>query len=400
MSRHSPLGASAWVCALLLCAACAVRAADQSFDPRLEAGGLHDSNLRLVSPPLEDGVTGGYIDALATWSALTPLTEFTLTPRVRATRYSGSGESGTSNGYLSGKLVHRLVRGRLGLAFDLSKQEVLSAELLNANGGNDLGSPGTGSAGLAFRNNKALFTRVQPTARFTLGARTQLLIDTQLARVDYDQNVALVQNNYTDVSGSFGLSVQATQRLRWVANLTADRFTPTAGNQDASNLGANVELWHEQSQLLRAFVRMGAVRTQFPGSNLPGDTNANAGLGVQRDFATGQLFLQATRRVDASSLGQAVLRDELNLNLTKSLSEHVLLALSAVGVRTGPVGSNSAIGKQHYNVTSVGGEWRVRRTVSLVARYQYAAGHFNNNAQSPDSNAVYSGVVFEPHRRN
>ena len=400
MNRRRRLFFLACACGALMCAAYSTNAAEQRFDPRLEVDGLYNSNLRLVAPPLDDEVTGGYVDALAIWSARTPLTDFTLTPRVRANQYSGNGESGTTNAYLLGTLVHKLRRGRLGLAFDISKQEVLTGELLAANGGNGLGTPGTGTTGLALNNNKALFTTVQPTGRFALGPRTELLIDTEFASVNYEKSNTSGQNDYTDLSGSLGLSFQATPRVRWVTNLTADRFKPQAGNQDANNLGANVELWREQSELLRAYIRLGALRTQFPGSSAPSETNAIGGLGVQRDLTTGQIFLQANRRVDGSGYGQVVVRDELNMRLGRKISERLLLSASAVAVWTAPVGSNSTLSKRRYYVASLGGEWRIRRTVSLVARLQYSSKHDENQASTADSNAAYAGVVLEPHRHN
>jgi hypothetical protein len=390
----------ACACSALLCAALQASAADQSFDPRLEVGGSYDSNLRLVYPPLDDKVSGGYVDAAAIWSARTPLTDFSLQPRVRATRYSGSGESGTTNAYLASRLAHKLRRGRLGLAVDLSKQEVLTADLLRANGGDGLGTPGTDTAGLAFNNNKALFATVQPTGSFSLGARTQLLVDTRYTHVNYDSTQVQTLNDYTDVAGSVGLSLQATQRVRWVTNLTADRFTPATGTRDASSLGANVELWREQSQLTRAFVRLGAVRTQFSGSGSPSETNFNGGLGMQRNFTNGQVFLQANRRVDASGFGQAVVRDELNLRLNRNLSERVLVSASAVGIWTRPVATSSTLSKRRYYVASLGGEWRIRRSASIVTRVQYASRHNELQAGTPNSTSAYAGVVFEPHRRN
>lgn len=385
----------------MLCGALVVHGADQAFDPRLEIGGTYDSNLRLAAAPLNDKVTGGYVDALADWTTRTPLTDFRLTPRLRATRYSGNGETGTTNFYLNGDLNHHLERSRLGLAFNISKQEVLTSELLDANGSNGLGTPGTGTAGLAFTNSKALFAVVRPTGRFDLGKRTQLLIDTQYTRVDYDRARALIQNDYSDVAGTIGFSFQATPRVRWVTNLTADKFTPRAGTADARNVGANVELWREQSELVRAFIRVGAVRSQFSGSgSAASETSANGGVGVQRDFATGHLFLQANRTVDASGSGQLLLRDELNLRLGRKLTERVLITGGAAAIWTEPVAKNSALGKRRYYVASLGGEWRVRRTVSLEARYEYSSVHFQSAAGTPDSNAAYAGVVFEPHRRN
>ena len=396
--RHLFFPASA--CGTLLCAAYQINAAEQRFDPRLEVDALYDSNLRLVAPPLDDSVTGGYVDALAIWSARTELTDFTLTPRIRASLYSGNGESGTTNAYLPGNLVHKLRRGRLGLAFDLSEQEVLTGELLAANGGGGLGTPGTGTTGLAYNNDRAMFTTVQPTGQFTLGPRTELLIDTEFAHVNYQQSNASVRNDYTDLSASVGLSFQATPRLRWVTNLTTDRFTPEVCNQDASNLGANVELWREQSQLLRAYIRVGALRTQFTGSSAPSETNTIGGLGMQRDFTTGQLFLQANRRVDGSGYGEVVVRDEVNMRVGRRVGERLLLSASAVGIWTNPVGNNSTLSKRRYYVASLGGEWRVRRTVSIVARLQYSSRHDENLASAPDSNAAFAGVVFEPHRHN
>lgn len=388
--------------ALVVCGTRQATSADQTLSPRIEIGGAYDSNLRLVAAPLDDKVTGGYVDALAGWQVRTPRTTFNLTPRIHATRFSGNGESGTTNWYLSADLQHLLRSGQLGLVADVSKQEVLSAEILNANGGGGLGAPGTGTAGLAFRNDRALFADVTPSGRFALGPRADLQIDTRFVRVNYTQSVHIAQTDYSDARAAVGLSYKAGPRLRLVVDATADRYTPAAGNADANTYGANVQFWHEQSALSRAFLRIGGVRSQFSGQqHAASKTSVIGGVGAQRDFARGQLLAQANRTTDGSSIGQLTLRSEINLSLNRKVSERTTLSMSAAGVWIEPIaGGPAEVTKRHYLVASLGTAWRVRRSFSMIGRYAYSSIHYQNLATTPDANSIYLGVAFEPKRRD
>ena len=59
--------------------------ADWEFNPRVEAGFLYDDNFRLTAPGTEIAVQGPLADAQLELRALTPKSEFSFTPRVRAT---------------------------------------------------------------------------------------------------------------------------------------------------------------------------------------------------------------------------------------------------------------------------------------------------------------------------
>lgn len=187
--------------------------------------------------------------------------------------------------------------------------------------------------------------------------------------------------------------------MRVVAGVTADHYTPAAGNADANTYGANIQLWHEQSKLSRAFLRIGAVRSQFGGQlNAPSKTSAIGGVGVQHDFTRGQLLAQANRTIDGSGTGRLTLRNEVNLRLSRLVSERTTLSASAAGVWAEPAAASSGVNKRNYLVASLGARWRVRRTVSIVGRYAYSSIHFQGTPATPDSNSVYLGVAFEAAR--
>ena len=63
-------------------------AADWEMNPRLEGGYMYDDNYRLNSPGGEVSVSGPMVDAQVEWRALTQTSEFSFTPRVRATYFT------------------------------------------------------------------------------------------------------------------------------------------------------------------------------------------------------------------------------------------------------------------------------------------------------------------------
>jgi hypothetical protein len=72
---------------VLVALAAPAMAADWEMNPRIEAGYLIDDNYRLALEGSEVDVSGGLLDAQLEWRALTQTSEFTLTPRIRATYF-------------------------------------------------------------------------------------------------------------------------------------------------------------------------------------------------------------------------------------------------------------------------------------------------------------------------
>ncbi|MEQ1579208.1 MAG: hypothetical protein ABL964_01310 [Steroidobacteraceae bacterium] len=404
INRKSTIRQAGSVAATWLLSTTWAFAADNTVDPKVEVGATYNSNLRLQPSAIHDDVAGGYVDALAAFGTQTQRTQFTLTPRVRATKYTDNQDEETTDWFVNSVLAHRAERSRYGLEADFSNQDVVTTELLSPTGGS-LGTPGSGDGGIALSKNKASRIYASPSAAFTTGERSELQLSGVYSQIDYDRQVLGSQIDYSNAVGSLGWSLRTSQRLRVLAAADVTQFSPdNTGSEKSNTYGLRFETWHEQTERLSAYLRLGAIRSDVNSGSAAGrntaQTTAIFGLGLARRLAVGQLLLQANRSVDANGTGQLLERTEAYLEWTHSLSPRTQFRLGTRAVWAAAIDNTAGYADQRYYVASAGLEWRLGRTISLTSRYDYTGQHISGAAEDPTSNAGYLGLVFEPHRRN
>ena len=130
--------------------------ADWELNPRLEAGYMIDDNYRLTNSGEEIEVQGPLADAQLEMRARMPQSEFSFTPRVRATYFPSEQDLDTVDyfGALEwkhdGQRLNTLVRG------EYSQQDVVNSEQPDAEvpGDSGLGDVDLGDSGRAFVENR------------------------------------------------------------------------------------------------------------------------------------------------------------------------------------------------------------------------------------------------------
>lgn len=377
-------------------------AADTSVDPRIEIGALHNTNLRLGTGPFKREVSGGYLDALAVFRTATQTTEASLTPRIRANKYTQNSDEETTDWFLTGAVTHRGETSRMGLTASISEQDVVNTVLLPSGGG-VLGQPGVGGSDISLEKNKARVITAAPDAQFRTGPRTSIDFSADYQDIAYDRNINGGQYDYSNFNGALGFGIQATERVRVTTSATIGLFNPDGGARSADSYGARIEAWREQTERLRAFVRVGASRSKIDAAGtLPEEsfTNVLVGAGIERRYELSQLLLQANRSLDGNGSGDLQLRNEIYLQWTRQLGPRSGLELGGRAVFLETVDERSSYPDRDYYVASGQYDYRIRRTVSLFGRYEYSSQKYSGFSDSPTSHAFYLGVVMEPHRRD
>jgi hypothetical protein len=377
-------------------------AADNNFDPRVEVGATHNSNLRLRAAPFDSKVSGGYADVSAVLSTRTQTTTFVVTPRVHATKYTNQHDEETTDWSLNSVLAHQAERSRYGLNASASRQDLVETELLGTSGG-QLGTPGSGDGGIAQVTNKVRQALLAPNAVFVTGERSELQLDAAYSDVNYSRTVAGSQVDYSNLSGSVGWSVRASERVRVLTAVNATRFDPDTGGLASNSYGARIEAWREQTERVKSYIRLGATRSSIdqPTSSPVRHSSATtltAGLGVERSFPTGRMLFQLNRAIDTSGAGQLIERSEGYLELARRLSPRTQFNFGVRAVWAQAVDNSSGYRDQRYYVASGGLEWRLRRTFSLTGELAHTNQRYDG-IPGTDSNSVQLGLVYEPNRR-
>ncbi len=308
--------------ALAIAASATVSAADWEINPRIEAGVVYDDNYRLTRPGTETDVTGPMADVAFELRALMPTSEFSITPRVRATYFPDASDLDAVDYFTTLNWQHNGQRVTSRLRGDISQQDIVTAEQPDAHGGGDLGDPDFGDSGRTLVDNRRLLAELRPSFDFDLSEKRLFTLEGSHTDVRFDDQVAGSQVDFNVSSVSGGLLTRLSPINSLTVRLRGTRYD--IDTRDTSNgYGAEIQWDKRTTTDTRAYVRVGGqqVETFF------GDKE-NAwlvGAGTNWILGRNELFLDAARNVGPSSSGFIVTRDQLRLRWTRAITPRLSL---------------------------------------------------------------------------
>jgi hypothetical protein len=396
--------------AALACQAPQVGAADRQVNPRVELGYTLDDNYRLDLPGGEIDVAGALLQAQLEFRRLGPRSEFTLTPRLRATYFPDETQEDSNDYFLGLEHLYTTQRSRTRLPLRFADETVVLSELPgndfnDPDGGADpgLGETGGSDAGrLSVRNRRQLI-EFRPGFEHAFSPRQGLELQGRYTNVGFEQDVPGEQIGYREVEASAGWEVRRSERTAFTARVLANSFSPDTGVNEATGYGVHVEWSKQMSEVSSAYVRAGAQNTRIDilsgGVEETRDTvDYLAGVGGQRRGERFDFFVDLTRGVGPTSAGIIVARDQLRLRFTRRFTERMGMFAVLRGIRDESVDDATAYARRLYGNGNVGLEWRIRRAVSLAVTYDYTWQEFEDEADARASSGLLLSLIYEPNR--
>ena len=152
--------------------------ADWELNPRLEGGYMYDDNYRLNAPGGEVSVSGPMVDAQVEWRALTQTSEFSFTPRVRATYFTEdeAKDLDAVDYFANLDWTHRGQRVTSALRGEFSVLDIITSEHPGVDDGGGLGEPDFGDGGRVLVDNKRKFASLRPSFVFDVSQRREVQV--------------------------------------------------------------------------------------------------------------------------------------------------------------------------------------------------------------------------------
>lgn len=381
-------------------------AASWDWSPRIEVAGMANDNYRLQREDAgEVEVAGALIDVAVELRSATPRTELILVPRARSTWFpSGEGQDEDSNDqFLRAGVVHRTPRGTIDLLGEAAREAVVRSELPDALVEDPvLGAPEGVDAGIVTTRNRRELLRLNPRYGFQWTPRTRLELEASWIDVGFARRSAAYVgfNELRGIAGvAFGVSPQSTLRV----SASASQYEPDVGARESTTYGLQAEWSQRFSPVAELLLRAGAERTDLDrplGSALDGSTETTwlAGIGLRWRLQVTDFFVDATRRVNPSSSGFLIERNELRLRASRRFTPRTIGLVALRGIDSAAVDPAATYRDRRYATGSVGLEWRVRRAWSVRATYDYTWQEFAGDSDDAASNAARLGFVYEPRR--
>ena len=392
--------ASIAIAAALTCVAGTAGAADWAFDPKVTLNYRADDNNRLTDVPGEEiKVSGGELDAKLTMRASTPRSTFEMVPRFRGTLYPGDEDEESQEMFLHLDWGFQGERSETTIDANYSQRTVLGRYFPDSEVPDDgeLGEPGRGEViARSTSQNDEERIDVSPSVSFDLNERTALAFVVGGLDVSFDDQVADDRQDFTDAYGAAELHFKMTPARTLSVILEGSRYEPDGGITTDSN-SLTLDWTNQATETSKVFLRGGAHRVQSYTAGSEWENGFSGGAGVEWEFEVTRIFVDYNHYVDPSSFGQVVERDQLRFQVDRDLSPVMTIRFAARGILDGGIG-NEVFEEREYAAASVKFDWRMSQQFTLGAGYEYSWRQYENQPESGESNAVFIGVTYEPHR--
>ena len=385
-------------CASLTAAAVSMVAAgaDWQFTPSVEAGYLYDDNFRLSAPGAEIDVQGALLDAQLEMINVMPSSDFSFTPRVRATYFPDERDVDTTDYFGTLNWEHRGQRLTSGVQADFSQQDVVNSEQPDAEVGSGLGTPELGDSGRVLVRNRRTRASVAPSFDFELSARHALQLDASYADVSFDRDIQLAQVGYNAADLTVGLVTRMTELSSLTTRLRGARYD--IDTQGVSNsYGAELQWDTRNAADTRKFLRVGAQNVELV--NGGSETAWLAGAGVSFNLGRNELFADLARSVGPSAAGVVVARDQLRLRWTRAVTPRLSVLAGLRGTHDDDVNRDSDFEARTYATGDLGLQWRWQEEFSLRLAYDYTWQEFEDANFDATSNGATISFLYQPLQR-
>lgn len=373
-------------------------AADWEMNPRIEAGYLIDDNYRLALEGSEVEVSGPLLDAQMEWRALTQTSEFTLTPRVRATYFPDESELDAVDYFAELDWVHRGQRVTSRFTGLYSKLDIVNSEQPDSDAGGDLGEPDIGDSGIAFVDNSRTTVGVRPSFDFDVSERRNLQLSAGYTDVSFEEQVDGAQVDYNTTDVAAGLVTRVNERSNLTVRLRGAQYDIETREDATNGYGAELQWDRTTAADTRSYFRLGGQSVEL----LNGDRETAwlAGAGVNMIKGRNEIFLDLARNVGPSATGTLVTRDQLRLRWTRAFTPRVNLVAGLRATHDADVEDElSTFTERKYATGDLGFEWRWQEEFTLSAAYDYTWQEFEGFDRDAKSSGAMVSVTYEPLQR-
>ncbi|MCG8370822.1 MAG: hypothetical protein MJA32_09965 [Proteobacteria bacterium] len=388
---------------LFVCAAPdATRAQQWEFEPIVRVGGEYDDNATLsIRTDDEVELTGLLADlrAVARYSSAT--TTFDVQPRVVLREYDADRDVAqdfdAEDVFLRSTLRHRGRSITAGFRAFYDRQKVRTAERaisdLDIDDPDDVTEDDTARVVLSGTRDKI---RLVPYLSYDLSAVTTIGADFVFSDVQYDDVIAGSLSDYTDTRLNLNFRRKMSDRTASLLTVTGRTFSPEGGAAaDINGYGIQAGFERELSATTRVTALAGIEDAD--GSDSSQSPEFVSTVTLQRNLETIAMFARYRRSINASGAGALSVRDTLNLNFRRRLSEKVSAGLGVRTYRQRGKEDAQNVNDRDYIQLQSNVQWYLAPSLVAEMSYRYTVSDRSEAiGERSNSNQVNLWFIYQP----
>jgi hypothetical protein len=379
-----------------------IHAQEWRFEPIVKLGLVTDDNATLSIRTDDDVQLDGYLlDVLANIHySSSDITSFFLQPRALIRNYPDNEEFESDDFFLRSQFRHRMQSNTFGFRLNFDQQDIRTAERndsdLDIEDPDEIPNDDTGLVGIEGDRSR---WRVSPYWNYAFSSTSSMDIALDYFDVRYDDVFAGILVDYTDSRVNWSYRRALSNITTGILTLTGRRFSPEQvfgiDIEENTGYGLLVGFEHSLSEKTRLVAMIGVENTEQAGGQ--SDPEVIGNLTLTRDLQTISMFARYERAVTASGSGVVELRDTVNVNFNRRLSERIAAGFGVRAYHAQPVDSTTSIFDRNYVQLQALFSWYVTKSFVIEADYRYTVlDRSNAIGERSNSNQVGLWFIYQP----
>lgn len=383
---------------LILAFANSALAQDWRFEPILKIGGEYDDNATLdPRTDQEVDLSGLLLNARADIYYTSPATTFFVRPEVVSRSYNDDSDFDSDDFYLRSNLRSRAKLSTFGFRVDFDHQSVRTAERADAD--LDVEDPDEitdDDTGRVFRSGDRSKWRVSPYWVYQLSNVSSIGAEIDYRDTRYDDVFAGLLTDYSDARLDLTYRRSFSNTTTWGVSVTGRTYDSDSSPDDVNGYGLLAQIEHALSDETRVRAEIGFEDTDDE-SDIDTDPEVIGSVTLTRNLQTIRLLAQYRRSVSGGGAGRVTVRDSLNLNFRRRLSERISAGLGVRAYQSKTAGGLGLDEDRDYIQLRSGLVWYLTRSFVIEADYRYTVQNFDEVfGESANSNQVNLWFVYQP----
>ena len=372
--------------------------AQWTFEPILKAGVERDDNATL-SVRTDDvlDVTGYLVDASVRMDFVGARSAFYITPRLLSRNYTDNPEIDSDDVFVRSGYTYTGQKSAFDLVFTYDEQTVRTAERSDAD--LDIDDPGdipddeTGFVG--FQDDREKF-RLAPAWTYNFSDATSMNVRANFIATAYADSLQVFLNDYTDTRLTLGFDRAFSDRTVGIVEASVRKYKVDDGSSEADGVSLAAGFESSLSPTTTARMVVGIEDTDSTISQT--DPAFTADLSLRRRLETVNILAQYRRSISASGVGKLSVRDTASLNLSRLLSEKIIVGIGARMYQTNSLDDVVTIDERNYVQLRSQFIWNMTPSFSAEVDYRYTFQKRAALTESSNSNQINLWFVYSPNR--
>ncbi len=402
--KHSVISLRLSPISLLLCIALlaavlpdSAQAQDWRFEPIVKFGVEYDDNASLhVRTDEEIELEGLLLDIRANINYASETTSFFLQPRALLRNYPNEPDFDSDDYFLRSLFKHQGESSSIGLRVNYDHQAIRTAERdisdLEIDDPTELTDDDTGLVVLSGTRNKL---RISPHWNYRLSNVSSVGADLDYFDVGYADVFAGRLSDYTDARLNLNYRRNFSSVLAGLLTVTARKFDTSVELSDITGSGLKVGFERALSEKMQLTVLIGMEDTDKEGVET--DPEVVGDVTLIRNLETIRLLALYRRSISATGAGRLSVRDSINLNFRRRLSEKISAGLGVRAYQSRGIGDSPSIDDRNYVQLQSSFLWYLTQSMVIEADYRYTILDRSESVGGrSNSNQINLWFVYQP----